>query len=74
MLLILHGMALRVNLIKNNLGLWTKINVLAAGGKGTSSCDTKQREMYQRKWDNHRKDCETNAKADIGMESKNFKR
>lgn len=27
MLLILHGMALRVNLIKNNVGLWTKINV-----------------------------------------------
>lgn len=74
MLLILHGMALRVNLRKNNLGLWTKINVFSAVGKGTSSCDTEQRETHQRRWDNHRKDRGPNAKADIGMENKKLKR
>lgn len=74
MLLILHGMALRVNLIKNNLGLWTKINVLAAGGKGTSSCDTEQKETHQRRSDNPRRDYETKAKTDIGVEGKKLKR
>lgn len=68
MLLILHGMALRVNLIKNNLGLWTKINVLAAGGKGTSTV-IQSRQTHQRS-DNPRRDYETNTKTDIGMESK----
>lgn len=73
-LLILHGMALWVNLIKNNLGLRTKINVCAAGGKGTNSCNTEQRAMHQTRWANHRKDHGTNAKADIGMGSKKLKR